>query len=189
MTCIVAVVEDGIVHMVGDSGSCAWGGADYQVRKDPKVFRLGEAVVGFTTSWRMGQVLRYEMKLPEVPEGIELHEYMVRCFVPRLREAAKAAGIVTVKENVEQLGRFMVGLRGRLFVVDYDFQVGELVADYHAVGSGAEVALGALHATRGQVAQGRLVGALHAAVAHIQAIKPPFIIASTATSDTTVSSS
>jgi ATP-dependent protease HslVU (ClpYQ) peptidase subunit len=186
MTCIVACVENGAVHMAADSGASAWGYTDCQVRRDPKVFKLGEAVIGFTSSWRMGQILRYDFKLPDIPEHCDLHEYMVRIFVPKLREVAKAAGGLTTKEGVEQLGRFLFGLRGRLFYVDIDFQVGEMLTDYLSVGSGAEVAHGALFATKGLPAQQRLTTALAAATEHCVAIREPYIFASTTTHRDTV---
>lgn len=178
MTCIAACIENGIVHMAADSGASAWGYVDCQVRRDPKVFHLGGAVIGFTSSWRMGQILRYEFKLPEIPEHCDLHEYIVRFFVPKLREVAKAAGVLTIKEGVEQLGRFLIGLRGRLFYVDTDFQVGEMLTDYLAVGSGAEVAHGALFATKGLPAQQRLTTALAAATEHCVGVRGPYIFIS-----------
>jgi hypothetical protein len=45
------------------------------------------------------------------------------------------------------MGPFLVGVRGCLFEVGEAYQVGELAAGYSAVGCGAEIALGALHAT------------------------------------------
>lgn len=174
MTCIVAVADDGIVYMGADSASSAWGYNYVHSRKDAKVFKLGEAVVGFTSSWRMGQVLHYELKLPEVPEGCELHEYMVRCFVPKLREAAKAAGALTTKEGTESLGQFLVGLRGRIFCVESDFGVGEYMQDYAACGCGMMCAEGALYAAALLPPLDRLRVALNAAAKHTEGVRAPF---------------
>ncbi len=183
MTCIVAVVHDGIVYMGGDSAAAAWGNSFVHTRSDAKVFKLGEAVVGFTSSWRMGQVLRYELKLPEIPEGCELHEYMVRCFVPKLREAAKLAGILTTKEGAESLGQFLVGLRGRLFCVDNDFGIAEHTTGYMSVGCGMLTAEGALFATAGRSPQERVRIALEAAAFHMDSVRAPFVYCQTSVSE------
>ena len=56
MTCIAGLVHDGAVYLAGDSAGCS--GWDLTVRADPKVFVSGSYVMGFTTSFRMGQLLR-----------------------------------------------------------------------------------------------------------------------------------
>src|SRR5690242_15173484 len=83
MTCIVGLVAaDGRVHLGGDSAGIA--GYDLTVRKDPKVFRVGEFAVGFTSSFRMGQLLRFAFTPPPI-EG-DLDAYMVTTFVNALRD-------------------------------------------------------------------------------------------------------
>jgi len=146
VTCVVGVRHEGVVYIGADSLSSDR--VEAQVRKDPKVFTLGEFVIGFTSSWRMGQVLRYHFKPPAIPDGLDLHAYMVLHFVEELRTTAKKAAIAEVQNSVESLGKFLVGIRGRLFCIESDFQVGEALQDYAAVGSGAAYALGAMHFQR-----------------------------------------
>lgn len=52
MTCIVGIVDNGKVYMGADS--LGVGGLSKRVRKDPKLFRVGEFVFGYTSSFRMG---------------------------------------------------------------------------------------------------------------------------------------
>ena len=61
MTCIVGLVHEGVVYIGGDSAGV--GGMSLTVRADEKVFQNGEFLMGFTTSFRMGQLLRYSLKL------------------------------------------------------------------------------------------------------------------------------
>ena len=60
MTCIVGWTDG--VQMVMGADSLAASGWDVRVRRDPKLFRLAQpggpfALVGFTSSYRMGQLL------------------------------------------------------------------------------------------------------------------------------------
>ena len=141
MTCIVGIVSKGKTYLGGDSAGVA--GLDITIRKDKKVFHNGEMVMGFTSSFRMGQVLQYDFIHPEIDTD-DLMAYMVKSFIPALRECFKKAGYAKVDSNRESGGCFLVGVRGRLFQVDSDFQVGENVCGYAAVGCGENYAYGSL---------------------------------------------
>lgn len=145
MTCIVGLIHDNVVYIGGDSASSS--DNQVSVRKDSKVFKHGDAVIGFTTSWRMGQILRYEMSPFAISSGQDAHQELVRTYVPALRKVAKDAGCMQQHNSADYLGTFLIGVAGRLFYVDSDFQVGEPMTPYWAVGSGAAYALGALAAT------------------------------------------
>lgn len=144
MTCIVGIVFQGNVMIGADSAGVA--GLDKRIRADRKVFRVGEMVMGFTSSFRMGQLLQFGLTPPPVPEGVKPFEYMVRNVVPELRSVLRAGGYMRVDSNREEGGSFLVGFRGRLFAVHQDFQVAESTMPYEAVGCGESYALGALHA-------------------------------------------
>ena len=62
MTCIVGLVHEGTVFIGGDSAGVA--GLSLVVRADEKVFRNGDFLMDFTTSFRMGQLLRYNPDSP-----------------------------------------------------------------------------------------------------------------------------
>jgi ATP-dependent protease HslVU (ClpYQ) peptidase subunit len=63
MTCIVGVNHNGNIYIGGDSAGVA--GLQLQIRSDEKVFLTGDFIMGFTTSFRMGQLLRYAFSPPE----------------------------------------------------------------------------------------------------------------------------
>lgn len=155
MTCIVGLVERGKVYMGCDSAGTACTGFQV-VREDPKVFRIGkDMLVGFCASFRMRDVLQYHFEPPKYRPKVHGDErrYMAVEFVDAARKVFKEAGILRVIENVDSAtddSSFMVGWRGRLFQVEEDFQVGESSQPFAAIGSGAEIALGALYATHRQ---------------------------------------
>lgn len=149
MTVIVGVRSQGRVFMGADSQGT--GGWAKTARADDKLFRLGELVVGFTTSYRMGQVLRYWLEdegvgVPESETPADIERWAVRTFVPAVRKVLKEHGFAKVENAREEAGSFLVGWRAALFAVEDDLQAGFSRAPYMAAGVGREFALGALHA-------------------------------------------
>lgn len=171
MTCIAAIAEGGVVYMGGDSAGV--GGLSLTVRADEKVFRTGPYVMGFTTSFRMGQVLRFSQEWP-VPPRSNLLRFMATEFVDSCRSHFKTAGWMGKHNDREQGGTFLVGVRGQLFAIHEDFQVAWPADRYSAVGSGGEVALGALAVSRGRPPRERIRAALAAAEHHNAGVRRPF---------------
>ena len=155
MTCIVGVEAPGHTVIGGDSA-----GVDDQdllvVRADAKVFALlgGEFVVGFTDSFRMGQLLRYGLRLParearDTAYRRDPERFMAVTFIDAVRSCLARGGFARKEDEVESAGTFLVGWRERLYEVGDDYQVGRSTSGYAAVGGGASIAFGALHATAG----------------------------------------
>lgn len=142
MTCIVGRVHDGKVTLGADS--IGVGGYDYTIRKDKKLFRLGEFIVGCSGSYRMIQLIQYKFHPPTIPDGMEMHEYMVVHFIEELRKVLKDGGFAEVNMNVEKGGTFLIGIRDRLFQIQPDFQVKEGSSGTDSVGCGQDYALGAM---------------------------------------------
>ena len=62
MTCITGMVRNGHVYMAGDlMGSNGFTGRVYP---DSKVFTNGDFIVGYTSSFRMGQILEWNWHPP-----------------------------------------------------------------------------------------------------------------------------
>jgi ATP-dependent protease HslVU (ClpYQ) peptidase subunit len=179
LTCIAGLVHDGAVYLAGDSAGCS--GWNLIVRTDPKVFANGSYVMGFTTSFRMGQLLRYAFTPPE-PDTADLHRFMCTAFTDALRQCLKDGGWAQKDKEQEEGGTFLVGTHGHLFIVNNDYQVAEPADSYAAVGCGGRYALGALHATEGSkmAPQRRLDAALAAAERFSSGVRGPFAHVGTA---------
>lgn len=177
MTCIVAVRDANGVLLAGDTAATTsdWG---LKTRKDLKIFRAGPAVVGFTSSFRMGQLLRYRCVVPDIQPGRDVQEYMATEFIDAVRLALKSGGWMTQEKNQETGGQFIVGVAGRIFCVHTDFSVEESEDEYTACGAGAEVALGSLYASRHMpiAAETRAVWALRAAAHFNASVRGPFYV-------------
>lgn len=173
MTCIVGIEHNGKVLIGGDSAGVA--GYSLTVRADEKVFESGEFVFGFTSSFRMGQLLRYKLSPPPFPENPDLDSFMATAFVDAIRQVMRDGGYMEVHDGAQRGGTFLVGIRGRLYTISSDFQIGRTLAGYNAVGCGDDLAMGALYATRtSKSARNRAQTALEAAAEFSAGVVGPF---------------
>jgi hypothetical protein len=176
------MVEGEKVYIGGDSVGVA--GYEADVRADAKVFRNGPMIFGFTSSFRMGQLLRYSLVVPQRHPETDVYAWLVTTFIDAVRACLDRGGYSRRVNGEEEAGTFLIGYAGRLFAVQDDYQVAEVARSYQAVGCGATYALGALHATDARSAAYvlgqrldpilRLTIALGAASEHSAGVRGPY---------------
>lgn len=173
MTCIAGLVHKGKVYIGGDSAGVY--GLGLVVRSDEKVFRRGEFLMGFTSSFRMGQLLRFSL---ECKQQTDKDDYAFMCtkFIDAVRACLKAGGYATMKDGAESGGGFLVGYRGSLYEVCSDYQVGILADGYAAIGCGEAIAQGSLYSTAKMPPKQRILTALRAAERHSAGVRGPFLV-------------
>jgi hypothetical protein len=130
--------------------------------------------MGFTTSFRMGQLLRYKLAPPAQTVHQNDMEYMVTSFIDACRTCFSQNGFGDKDASIG--GNFLVGYKGKLYNIEADYQVGVPKAPFDAVGCGSDLALGALYATDGMKPEARLNAALAAASTFSAGVSPPFTI-------------
>lgn len=149
MTTIAArVSEDGRITMASDRQST---NAYVALRTTAKVHCVGEALVGVAGPARMRRFLEVCPSLglaSDVPAWVDALETWCRLHDLLDRETKLAECT------------WLIGIAGRLFLVDGGFGITEATDGYAAIGSGQDVASGALHCGVSPVR------ALEAAVAH-----------------------
>jgi ATP-dependent protease HslVU (ClpYQ) peptidase subunit len=176
LTCIVGIKDKGNIYIGGDSA-----GVDatlsVRIRTDEKVFVNGKFIIGFTTSFRMGQLLRYKFRPPKQKPNQNDMKYMVTSFVDAIIDCFNANGFGSTASDYDHKGgNFLVGYKGTLYNIAEDFQVGISSDLYDAVGCGRDIAIGALYATQGKKPEDRINIALNAAARFSGGVEPPFII-------------
>jgi len=176
MTVIAGLVEGDRIFMGGDSASSNNDG-DLVMRADQKVFRNGPFLIGFAGSWRMGQLLRYAFVPPKHPKRQDTYRFLVTTFIDAVRDCLRRGGFASKIHDVEEIdGVFLLGYRGRLFIVDADYQVAEAIDGFLAIGSGGQIAQGALSATQGVDPKKRVRQALEAAERYNTGVRRPFYV-------------
>lgn len=180
MTCIAGLIKDDKVWIGGDSAGST--PSSICIRRDSKVFKIGEFLIGYAGSFRMGQLIRYKLTPPDRNEQRDIFEYMVTDFVESVRTLAKENGICRIEDNVEELPeiQLLIGYKSRLFTLEEDFQIGEVSNDYYAIGSGADWALGSLYTSQKLKTRPRtrILTALEAASTFAPEVSGPFTILS-----------
>lgn len=185
MTVIVGIIgPDGDVYMGGDSAATTAGGSQ-SVYVNKKVFTPVHGphyLMGVCGNHRLSQVMRYSF-VPPPPPGpdVDLEQFMASDFVNSVRKCYKDNGILTSTEDGAEtgsFGSFLVGYQGRLFEMEENFQILIDRRNYMAVGSGEDLALGALYATDspGADAVERIKTAIKAAVTFSAWCREPYDI-------------
>lgn len=173
MTCIIGVAEEGKIYIGSDSA----GSDSYTSRamKTPKVFRLGDFMIGYTSSFRMGQILRYKLLIPERMEGETDEHYVQSSFVDAVRECLRNHGYTRIENNTETGGQFVVGYKGMVCTVQSDFAILCHEDGLEIVGAGEYIALGVMAALEALPPVMRITKALE--ITHRfqpNAVLPPF---------------
>lgn len=182
MTCIVGYIDNESIYIGGDSAGVS--GNDITLRRDPKVFikknKKDSIIFGFTSSFRMGQILMSSNFIPpEQKEDSSDYDYMITDFVDEIRKAFKKGGYLRTKEGEDTGGTFLVGYRNKLYTIESDFQVGESLSKFVAVGSGEDYAMGAMYILEENIelsGNDKIYKALEASAKYNTAVHSPFNI-------------
>lgn len=185
MTTVVGLRHEGRVVLGGDSASLS--GWDQIHRLDGKVARLRTAdgvamVLGFTSSYRMGQLLMRCWDPPALA-GAYPWAWAVEEAVPSVRTLLRDGGYMKVKEEREEdSGGFLVGVAGALLEFDSDLQVVD-IPRFAAVGAGHAYAVGAMEVMVGVdlpvTPASKVRRALAVAARFSASTVPPFRVVST----------
>lgn len=175
MTCILGLVQDGAVWMGGDS--VAISGWDAKTVVEPKIFMREPFLIGYTTSFRMGQILKYELAIPSRGHEEGCMDYLIRVFAHDVRKVFDDVGFLKKKDDHEvEGGQFLVGYEGHLFEVGSDFQVMEWAGSMAAIGAGQAYATGAAAALASLPPGDRIHQALEIAERYCATVRGPFHI-------------
>lgn len=201
MTCIVGMIRGSNVYLGCDSAASCTSqiGTIKNISEKLFVKKISDRfniVYGYTSSFRMGQILRYGFKEPEIPKEILelknycttdeklLDNYLVNEYVDALRTCFKDKGFLEIEGNQEGAGNFLIGItdskkmfKPRLYAMQKEFSLLDYTDDYTACGSGDYFALGALYVLHKNKKAVPLIlqDALYSATQNPY-VKPPFII-------------
>ena len=151
MTVVVALLDDDDTLVFGADSSASSDGS-LTLRPDAKIFKKNGYTIGFAGSFRNFQLVQYSMILRAPPAFFSLdaaQKFMVTVFVPALRNCLSENGAMKLVNGIETMDGFilLVGFRSFLFTIEDDFHVAPH-DEYAAIGSGCDVALGSLYASK-----------------------------------------
>lgn len=172
MTCIVGVSDSAGVWMGADSFH---GNRSHHKRTGrPKLIRRGSMLIGTCGSVRWNQLLRYRLEVPERGDDVGAEEYMATAFADAVRSCLSEYGWLKKDDERDRGGLALIAYDGRVWKICRDFDVFYASEGYDATGAGEDIALGALHASKGHDSEDRVRTALQAAADHSPWVAPPF---------------
>jgi len=176
MTCIVAIKGEDTICMGGDSAGVS--GDTIYYRLDEKVFINGPMIFGFTASFRMGQILRYHLKVPEQKCEDDL-EFLCTDFIDDVIKTLEKNGFGNIIEGRKNGGTFLIGYKENIYMVHNDYQIAKHYENYAAIGCGKDYAKGCLYTLSNcheMTSQNKISCALDAASYHSCWVSAPYII-------------
>lgn len=182
MTLIVGLAHGGCVYMGTDSAEA--GVNNLSVRRDPQIVWKGPFLFGIPGIFRLENLVRYYLDISTDDPELDVRGYLTTRVAAPLREwLQKKQFEVPLRTNSrlesrpelrDFQGLLLIGYPGRLCQVGPAGQLVEALDGYDALGTGDEIALGALRATRNEAPELRVFSALHAAEYLSGAVRAPF---------------
>lgn len=179
MTCIVALRREGRVHLASDSLIACGGSRAIDARG--KLVQLGPVVMGLCGHLAALDAARYHLRLDPPKRGQRLAEWASVQLAGGLRGACRTQQALRDSDDDDLPDwQALVAYRGQFVTLgSTDLAVTEpLEPDYVALGSGAELAMGAMSVATGPPEK-RLAAALEAAARHVVDVGPPWVFAHT----------
>ena len=117
----------------------------------PKVFLKKDFIIGYTTSFRMGQLLEHVWDPPENKDNTSDMDYLVKDVLPSLINVFEKNKYLQTKSEDGITGQsyggiFLLAYKNRLYRISEDFAIIETVRNYCSCGCGEDYANGAMEA-------------------------------------------
>lgn len=150
------------------------------------MFCRGEFLIGTAGLLRTLQIVSSGFTPPPLKPKEKLETYLIGRFVKHLQKLLDATGhIVQRREESNDVdgyrsttAEWLIAVRGRMFLMDDSFCVMESDLPYAAIGTGADLALGAFAALYpdlgSMTAHDILYRVMQAATTHNPQIRPPY---------------
>ncbi len=178
MTAIAAVVHEDKIY-VGCDSAAVYEDRGLIISNNHKVFINGDFIVGFTDSWRMGQILQYSFVPPKIGKDQDVMSFMVNDFANKTRECFKKYGYgIEDGEEGDIGGEYLIGFKSKLFLMQPDYAIIENSDTFGSVGCGRDVCWGSLYTTKDMnlTPENRIELALKSAQKYNTGVRSPFII-------------
>lgn len=153
MTIIIAYKEKDKIWMGADS-QCTDGGTAIHLKTEKIVKKKIEnidIIYGVAGYIRVNNILKYNFNEPQFDENCQtLDDYMYKTWLKSFRKTITKNGFKDTSEGIDNFNDsiLLVGIQGRIFRVDSNYQMYEINEDYTCIGSGSSYARGALYVTK-----------------------------------------
>lgn len=167
MSLVVAIKDKDRIVLGADKQASTGGTKDHTNTKIWKLEELPGAIIGSVGSARASQIIQYSQVIDKnlVTENIDT-PFVVRVLAPTLANGLRNNGIVVDHADGSKCdmmpNAFIFAYKNKAWTIWHDLSVSE-IEDYFAIGSGSDVARGALFATQDRNPFDRIVTCIEAA--------------------------
>jgi ATP-dependent protease HslVU (ClpYQ) peptidase subunit len=167
MSLVIAIKDKGRIILGADKQVSTGGTKDHTNTKIWKLDELSGALIGSVGSARASQVIQYSQVIDKnlITPNLDT-AFVVKVLAPTLAASLSANGVVVEPSDGSKCdimpNAFIFAYRDKAWTIWHDLSVSE-ITDYFAIGSGSEVARGALYATVGKNPFERIVTSIDAA--------------------------
>lgn len=151
MTCIVGLCREDQVWLAGDSGGFETDSGAVMLSRTAKVWKWEQLVFGGAGSYRAIQIIQHWLSDKGVVKQFDSHDgtvesFMVICLLPTMKKLLEEHNFgETENEHASADVAFIVGAKGQLFEFQSDYSMISVAQPFHAIGSGRDIAIGALN--------------------------------------------
>lgn len=173
MTCIIAIEQNNQVFMGADRmGSNGYSGEPVAFSK---LFQNGIVTIGYSGSFRAGQILQYALEIPTKTLTDDIDKWVAIDLTQAIRTAYKENGWLEEKDGKAVGAPILIAVKGRCYQIQTDFSFIRSLTGEYATGSGMDYALGSLRSTRGKIPpKKRIIEALETASEYVVSVQAPF---------------
>jgi len=174
MTCICAIIDTDKSILFGADSA---GSSEYSIMitASVKIFQKDNLLFGVAGSWRQMQLLHHALVIPKKSNACTDEAYITLHVTDAIRSCFQDRNSMTVTNTQENSAcAILIGYNGVLYRLNEDY--GALISHtYDCIGSGDDVAKGALFATKEYSPIERITIALKAATEHTAFVRPPYV--------------
>lgn len=143
MTCIVAITSPEGTYIGSDSR--VTGGDKIWYTTTPKIVKFGPLMIGVCGSTQFVTALRLNKPAEWDARASSIDEYLGHIFLPHMRQTLDAVHGWDLNDGIKVGPHLLVASHNGIWEVTPWGGVDGSALPYHAIGSGREIAMGALH--------------------------------------------
>jgi ATP-dependent protease HslVU (ClpYQ) peptidase subunit len=150
MTCIIGLELGNGKTLMGADRQYTTGWLIKEHSKEySKIFELGLFMVGFSGHVKTHQIIEHFTKVGNEKTKNNI-EYIIKNLILPIKTALREHGDLKKENEIENMesGYFLVSYAGKIYNVGYDFAISRSIYDFNAVGSGENLANGAMMALK-----------------------------------------
>lgn len=146
MTVIIALKHDNKIYLGSDSALID--GYTITKTKQSKIFKLGEFLIGVAGYPRTAQLIQYQLTIKPQTEHQSDFAYLCTEFSNSVKNLLVDNDHIKNQDGSKQTDEsgLLFGYKSNIYSMDANFQIIQTTDCYAAIGSGQELALGAMAA-------------------------------------------